>query len=126
MPTPDAPSDLRGLALLVHRRLAQLYGAPVPFFHHHDPLSELVSALLSHRTRNADSGRAFRALRERYADWPAVRDAPVEELEAVVADCTWPDLKAVRLKEILTEVTRRRGELSLEFLRALTVVEARA
>ena len=126
MPTADAPSEPRELALLVHRRLAELYGAPVPFFHHHDPLSELVSALLSHRTLNAHSGRAFRALKAQYADWSAVRDAPVEELEAVVADCTWPDLKALRLMEILAEVTRRRGELSLEFLRDLPVVAARA
>jgi endonuclease-3 len=106
--------------------LAELYGTPVPFFHDHDPLSELVSALLSHRTRNSDSGRAFRALKARYADWGAVRDAPVNELEAALADCTWPELKAPRLKQVLAEVTRRHGELSLEFLRDLPVADARA
>ena len=126
MPATDTSSDLRELALLVHRRLAELYGTPVPFFHDHDPLSELVSALLSHRTRNADSGRAFRALKARYSDWAEVRDAPVKELEAVVGDCTWPDLKTIRLKEVLAEVTRRRGELSLEFLRDMPVADARA
>lgn len=126
MTTTDASRDLSEFALLVHQRLAEIYGTPVPFFHHHDPLSELVSALLSHRTRNADSGRAFRGLKERYADWAAVRDAPVKELEAVVADCTWPDAKALRLKEVLADVTRRRGELSLEFLRELPVADARA
>lgn len=126
MPTTEAPADPRELAMLVHERLAAIYGTPVPFFHDHDPLSELVSALLSHRTRNADSGRAFRALKARYADWAAVRDAPVAELEAVLADCTWPEQKAPRLKQVLAEVTRRCGELSLEFLSDLPVAEARA
>ena len=50
-------------ALLVHERLCAEYGCPIPYFHDLDPLSELVSSLLSHRTRNADSGRAFKELR---------------------------------------------------------------
>ena len=37
-------------ALLVHERLCAEYGAPFRFFSTKDPLSELVSALLSHRT----------------------------------------------------------------------------
>ena len=75
--TSSPPSEtLRAKALLVNERLCEEYGAPIPFFHDLDPLSELVSSLLSHRTRNADSGRAFKQLRARFADWPAVRDAP--------------------------------------------------
>ena len=57
-----------------------------------DPLDELVSSLLSHRTKNADSARAFRQLREGFPDWESVRDAPVAEVEAAIAPCTWPCL----------------------------------
>jgi endonuclease-3 len=124
-----SPSDVEALqvkALEAHERLCAVYDCPVAFFHDHDPLSELVSSLLSHRTRNADSARAFHTLRERFADWSAVCDAPVEEIEAAIAPCTWPEQKAPRLKEVLATIGERRGgDLSLEFLGEVTVREAR-
>lgn len=120
------PEELRQKAMLVHQRLCAEYGCPIPFFHSHDPLSELVSSLLSHRTKNADSGRAFRALREQFLDWESVRDAPVEAIETAIAACTWPEQKAPRLQAILRRITDERGgELSLDFLEELTVSEAR-
>lgn len=119
------PETLRDKAMLVNDRLCKEYGAPIPFFHDLDPLSELVSSFLSHRTRNADSGRAFKQLRARFADWPAVRDAPTAEVEAAIAPCTWPEQKAPRLQQILRAITEQRGELSLEFLAAMPVIEAR-
>lgn len=120
-------SELKQKALLVHERLCAAYECPIPYFHDLDPLSELVSSLLSHRTKNADSGRAFRELRARFPDWIAVRDAPVEEVEAAIAACTWPEQKAPRLQAVLRRIgERREGELSLDFLADLTVPEARA
>lgn len=127
-PSADVSSDaLREKALLVHRRLCAAYGCPIAFFHDLDPLSELVSSLLSHRTTNRASGRAFRRLRERFGSWEAVRDAPVAEVEAAVGECTWPEQKAPRIQEVLREIgARRGGDLSLDFLGELPVAEARA
>ena len=132
-PAGDAQSEhaeasteaLRAKAWMVHRLLCGEYGCPIRYFHDMDPLSELVSSLLSHRTRNADSGRAFKALRARYPDWSAVRDAPVGEVEHTIAAVTWPEQKAPRIQHVLREVTRLRGELSLDFLAELSVPEAR-
>ncbi|HYE49434.1 MAG TPA: Fe-S cluster assembly protein HesB [Azospirillaceae bacterium] len=118
--------ELRAKALEIHRRLCLVYGCPIPYFHSLDPLSELVSSLLSHRTRNADSGRAFKALRRRWPDWAAVRDADTAEVEAAIAGVTWPEQKAPRIQAVLRAITERRGELSLDFLAELTVEEARA
>ncbi len=118
--------DRSARAMEVHERLCKVFGCPIPFFHDLDPLSELVSSLLSHRTRNADSGRAFRQLRERFPHWVEVRDAPVEAIEATISTCTWPEQKAPRLKQVLLAIGERRaGELSLEFLRDWPVIEAR-
>ena len=57
--------DVRDKLLEIHHRLCRTYGCPISYFHALDPLSELVSSLLSHRTRNADSGAAVKALRPR-------------------------------------------------------------
>ena len=94
-------------ALEVHRRLCLQYGCPLRYFHTIDPMSELVASLLSHRTLNRDSGLAFRALRKRFPDWAAVRDAPVGEVQDAIAPCTWPEQKAPRLQAVLREVSGR-------------------
>jgi endonuclease-3 len=113
--------------LEIHHRLCVAYQCPVAYFHSLDPLSELVSSLLSHRTRNADSGRAFKALRAAYPDWAAVRDAPTADIQQTIAGVTWPEQKAPRIQQILRGITERRGgELSLDFLADMEVTEARA
>ena len=122
-----AHDDLKAKALLVHERLCAAYECPVPYFHDLDPLGELVSSLLSHRTRNADSGRAFKALRRRLPTWEQVRDARVAEVEQAVSAATWPEQKAPRIQQVLRLVTELRGgELSLKFLRELTPADAQA
>jgi endonuclease III len=123
--TTNVPA-LQQQVLLTHRRLCADYGCPIAYFHNLDPLSELVSSLLSHRTRNADSGRAFKALRSRFADWAAVRDAPVEDVEEAIAACTWAEQKAPRIQQVLRLISDRCGNLSLDFLADLPVPEARA
>ena len=117
--------DLREKVLYAHERLCAAYGCPVPYFQELDPLSELISSLLSHRTRNADSARAYRELRERFPDWASVPNAPTAEVEAAIAACTWPEQKAPRLQSILRQISDERGVLSLDFLEDLPVAEAR-
>ena len=123
----EAHDDLKAKALLVHERLCAAYECPVPYFHDLDPLGELVSSLLSHRTRNADSGRAFKELRRRFPAWEQVRDAPTAEVERAVAAATWPEQKAPRIQQVLRLLTERRGgDLSLAFLKGMTPADAQA
>jgi endonuclease-3 len=107
-----APADLarrQALALLAHERLCAQYGAPFRFFSVKDPLSELVSAILSHRTRNAESHRAYQQLTAAFPSWEQVRDAPTAAVEAAISPCTWPEQKAPRIQAILRELTARLG-----------------
>ena len=117
---------VREKVLEVHRRLCVLYECPIAYFHTLDPVSELVSSLLSHRTRNAQSGRAFRELRSRFATWEAVRDAPTAEVEMAIEAVTWPEQKAPRIQAVLRRITDLVGGLSLDFLADLPVPAARA
>jgi endonuclease-3 len=121
-----APPEMQEKALRVHALLCREYGCPIPYFHALDPLSELVSSMLSHRTRNADSGRAFKELRRRLPEWSAVRDAPTAEVQDAIAAVTWPEVKAPNIQRALRLITERRGELALDFLADLPVPEARA
>lgn len=110
---------------LVHEALCRVYECPIPYFHDADPLSELVSSLLSHRTRNRDSGTAFKALRARFPTWEQVRDAPVEEVEVTISAVTWPEQKAPRIQEVLRRISQQ-GPLDLGFLGEWEVGRARA
>lgn len=109
--------------LEVHARLGAAYGAPFPFFRDADPLSELVGSLLSHRTKNADSGRALADLTE-LGSWAVVMDAPTAEVQAAIYQATWPEQKAPRIQSALRYVQAARGELSLDFLAELPPAEA--
>ena len=137
---PATVSDaLRAKVLAVHARLCAEYHCPIGYFHDLDPLSELISSLLSHRTKNADSGRAFKQLRRAFPTWAAVRDAPVADVQVAIKPATWPELKAPRIQATLHEITMRLAsgsgvtpdrdpldaEDALDFLGALPVREAR-
>jgi endonuclease III len=122
----DDKAHLRDKALEVHRVLCETYECPIPFFSNADPLSQLVSNLLSHRTKNKDSKRAFVALRETFDTWEAVRDALTANVEEVIREATWPEQKAPRIQNVLQLITERVGNLSLEHLKNMSVSEARA
>ncbi len=112
--------------LEVHERLCHEYECPIGYFHNLDAMDELISSLLSHRTKNADSGRAWKQLRARFPNWEEALNAPVAEIEEAIAPCTWPEQKAPRIQAVLREIKERRGEFSLDFLAQMSVPDARA
>lgn len=115
---------LAAKALEITRRVTERHGPAR--FSDRDPLGMLVDIILSHRTKGADNAAAYRALRERFGEWSAVRDAPVAEVQAAIAPVNWPELKAPRIQAILHRITAERGELNLDFLCDLPVQEAAA
>ena len=128
--TPDVAADDPAAVRLpeIHRRLCEHFGCPIDYFHSLDPLGELVSSMLSHRTRNKDSGRAFRQLRDRFATWDDVLAADVADVEAAISPCTWPEAKAPAIRRALAHVRDRVGHLdegALDFLGDLPPREAR-
>ncbi len=125
MATAAGTDRIRQKLLEVHERLCREFDCPIAYFHDLAPLDELVSSLLSHRTRNADSGRAFRTLRSRFPSWDAVRDAPVEAVQDAISACTWPEAKAPALQRTLRAIAERRGSLDLSHLAEMPVAEAR-
>ena len=124
-PIPVSPDNKTEFLLEVHHRLSDIYGRQIKYFHDLDPLSELVSALLSHRTRNSASGQAFKNLKLLFSSWEEVRDAPTAIVEEAISPCTWPEQKAPRIQLVLRLITEKHGSLSLDFLQDMDVADAR-
>lgn len=121
-----AVENVQERVLEIHARLCEEYGCPIAYFGNLDPMSELVSSFLSHRTKNADSSRAFKTLVQTFPTWEEVRDAPTEEVQSAIAACTWPEQKAPRLQQVLRQITHERDSLNLDFLEKMDVAEARS
>ena len=115
---PYAPED-------VHWRLAEYYG-PVHWERRLDPIAELVGTILSQHTSDLNSGRAFKAMVERFGAWEAVLQADVGELTDVIRHGGLAVQKAPRIQAVLREVLERRSELNIDFLKELPIVEAKA
>jgi endonuclease-3 len=106
-------------------RLAELYGEPV-WRPHGDPMTELVLTILSQNTSDANSGRAFMRLKQRFPTWEAVLDAPADEIESAIAVGGLSRIKTPRIRAALAAVQEKRGGFDIEFLRDLPLDEAKA
>jgi endonuclease-3 len=119
---PPPPRRVRG----VRDRLRAVYGVPLAKPHGH-PIAELVLTVLSQSTNDRNRDVAYLGLRRRFPSWEAVRDAPLDGLEAAIRPGGISKVKSARIKAILEAITETSndGELSLDWLRELTVPEAR-
>jgi endonuclease III len=109
---------------LAHELLAAHYGLRV-WRGRRDPLDELILTILSQNTSDRNSGRAYSALRQRYPTWRAVLEAPTDELYEVIKPAGLGRIKAPRIQQTLRSIEARTGALSLDFLDALPMDEAR-
>jgi endonuclease III len=114
-PAPRRVRALRG-------RLRAMYG--IPFMAPHcDPLAELVLTVLSQSTNDRNRDVAFLRLRSRLEAWEAVRDAPVEEVEAAIRPGGISKVKSVRIQAILEAIG---DPLDLSWMRDAPVGSSRS
>lgn len=113
-----------GLVADVLDGLAKLYGRP-RWKPRLDPISELVTTILSQNTSDTNAARAFAALRERYANWAAVESAPVRQLASVIKSGGLAAQKAPRIKAALKATRLKSGDYDLSFLKEMEPLTAR-
>ncbi len=102
-------------------RLRLVYGRPVASPHRR-PLDELILTVLSQSTSDRNRDVAFTRLRARFGDWTAVREAPLEEVEAAIRPGGISKVKSERIQAIL----RALGDPpSLDHLGGIDVAAAR-
>jgi endonuclease-3 len=126
----------------IRDRLRELYGIP-DAKPHGRPIAELILTVLSQSTNDRNRDVAYFGLRERFEDWAAVRDAPVDEVEEAIRPGGISKVKSARIKDILSAIPppddvrdarsgeagcraggRRQGEPSLDWLADVSVAEA--
>jgi endonuclease-3 len=78
-----------------------------------------VLTVLSQNTSDANSGRAFEGLKQRFPTWEEVADAPVEELADAIRAGGIAEVKSRRIKQILHEIEAREGSIDLSRLRKM-------
>jgi endonuclease III len=106
-------------------RLRLVYGIPSAKPHGH-PIAELILTVLSQSTNDRNRDVAYFALRERFYEWTAIRDAPVDEIEEAIRPGGISKVKSARIKSILQAITETAPdqELSLDWLPELSVPQA--
>jgi endonuclease-3 len=130
--------------------LRTLYG-PQVWVRRWDPTSELVMTILTQNSADVNAEHAFESLRKAYPsnlpperhvpgpgwggvglpdgvppDWSQVDAAPLPELVEVIRPGGLPNQKAKGIKAALRAIHEARGDYSLEFLEAMSALEARA
>jgi endonuclease-3 len=113
----------------VRDRLREVYGIPTAPPHGR-PLDELILTVLSQSTNDRNRDVAFLRLRERFGagaggqiSWPAVRDAPLAQVEEAIRPGGISKVKSVRIQAILRAI----GEpLSIDWMRDAPVAQSRA
>lgn len=108
----------------VQDRLRHRFGTPT--WHVKLPaVDELVCTILSQNTNDINRDKAFQALKERYPNWEAVRDADPAELQSVIRIAGLANQKGPNIQAALRDITEERGEIDLDWLKEKDPEEAR-
>lgn len=89
-----------------------------------DPVSGLVSTILSQNTSDVNTARSFASLRGRFPTWQDVIDAETDDVQDAIRMGGLSKTKAPRIQAAMQSIIDRCGDLDLQFLREMPVDEA--
>jgi len=103
--------------------LEQEYG-PGKWQPDRNPIDVLIGTILSQNTSDANSGRAFASLKASFDSWKAVASAPAEHTAQVIKSGGLSQIKAARIKQVLEQIEKEQGRISLDSLKTMNMAEA--
>jgi endonuclease III len=115
--------ELSEKAMAVYHVLIETYGER-PLTPRREPMHELISTMLSHRTNAANEKLAYERMWERFGSWEGIRDAATDALTEAIAPSNFPEVKAPNIQRTLTRIDDERGEFKIDFLRDLPVEDS--
>jgi len=89
-----------------------------------DPIDVLIGTILSQNTSDANSGRAFASLKASFASWEDVASAPAEHIARVIQTGGLHQIKAARIKQVLEQIEKEQGRISLDSLKSMNMAKA--
>lgn len=89
-------------------------------------MDELISCILSQSTSDTNRDRGFAALKEKYATWQDVVDAPESELIETIRSAGLANQKGPRIQKTLKRIYEERGNYDIDFLIDMPIDEAKA
>jgi endonuclease III len=89
-----------------------------------DPIDVLIGTILSQNTSDANSERAFASLKASFDSWEAVASAPAEHIARVIKSGGLHQIKAARIKQVLEQIKKEQGRISLDSLKSMSMTEA--
>ena len=102
--------------------LEQEYG-PRQWQSDRDPIDVLIGTILSQNTSDTNSGRAFASLKASFGSWEAVAIAPAEHIAEVIKSGGLSQIKAVIIKQVLGQIEKEQGGISLDSLKSMNISE---
>ena len=103
--------------------LEQEYG-PLEWHSYQDPIDVLIGTILSQNTSDTNSGRAFASLKASFDSWEAVASAPAEHVAQTIKSGGLSQIKAARIKQVLGQIEKEQGRISLDSLKSMNMAEA--
>lgn len=120
---PLSVEEKRNLTREIYTLLFEEYGKP-PKRKADDPIDVLIRTILSQNTSDTNSQRAFDGLKDRFTDWESTVSAPTKKIEQTIRIGGLANVKAKRIKEVLSRIHTEYGSLSLRPLRKMNVKDA--
>lgn len=111
-------------AVAICKALMDQYGRRI----HHNrlpPVDQIIITVLAQNTTDVTAERAFQQLKSDFADWSEVMNASPERIAQSISHCGLHNIKAKRIKAILTEIHSRTGGFDLSLLRDMDIDDAK-
>lgn len=121
----ETQTEIQAKALEAYKRLVEMQGYR-KLIARREPMHELISTMLSHRTTGQNEALAYSRMWERFGSWEAIRDAPLPELIEAIAPSNFAEAKAPNIQKALAQIIAERGEPNIDFLADLAPEEGLA
>ena len=105
-----------------HKLLIEKYGE-IKWKPRRDPMHELISTMLSHRTTQANEAKAYEQMWGKFGSYEAIMNAEFEELADTLSPVQFPGQKAANIQKTLHKIKEERGEFNIDFLEDLSEEE---
>jgi endonuclease-3 len=109
--------DRAKIAKILHL-VNRAYGRPKPL-RKTDPVDEIIRTVLSQNTNDRNSLAAFAVLKKRFRSWDGLLRTDTCKIAQLIKHAGLANIKARRIKEVLAEIKRKEGRISLSLLKHL-------